>query len=139
MTILAGNMIHWTVQTETNIIQGQKALEDLRVELDNALKEIVSEVRSEENEIIRTTYGSLIVIDVHNRDIVDNLARQDVQSLDDFEWLAQLRYYYHEKETTILGKTYLGSQLEIKCINSVKEYGYEYLGCSPRYLFELDL
>lgn len=62
----------------------------------------------------------MITIEVHNRDIVDTLNKQQCESLNDFLWLQQLRYYLHEDKTIH------------KQVTSTLEYGYEYLGATSR-------
>jgi dynein heavy chain len=37
---------------------------------------------------------ALITTDVHARDIVQELWREQITSVDDFTWKKQLRYYY---------------------------------------------
>jgi len=51
-------------------------------------------VRNELTPLLRFTLGSLIVIDVHQRDVLEQLIAQQVQSKEDFDWLAQMRYYF---------------------------------------------
>ena len=51
-------------------------------------------VRQDLDPLLRRTISSLIVIDVHNRDIVSELVRDRVLSQDAFEWIAHLRYYW---------------------------------------------
>ena len=37
--------------------------------------------------------GALIVIEVHARDVVDQLIGAEVAAVNDFDWVAQMRYY----------------------------------------------
>ena len=39
---------------------------------------------------------ALITLDVHARDIIDNLVEEQVSSTQDFNWLQQLRYYWDD-------------------------------------------
>ncbi|RZF38562.1 hypothetical protein LSTR_LSTR006157 [Laodelphax striatellus] len=64
--------------------------------------------------------GALVVIDVHARDVVQGLIVKNVIVDDDFQWLCQLRYYWEEEI------------MVTRMINSSLNYGYEYLGNSPR-------
>ena len=58
---------------------------------------------------------------MHARDVVDQLIQYKLESIYDFEWLSQLRYYFDKQEGVI-----------VKMINSVQNYGYEYLGNTGR-------
>ncbi|KAJ3083598.1 Dynein heavy chain 6, axonemal, partial [Rhizoclosmatium hyalinum] len=79
-------------------------------------------VRGDLTKIQRAILGALITIDVHNRDIVQGLINAKVTGLNDFEWAKQLRYYWDMEVDTC----------QVKMSSSVFNYGYEYLGCSPR-------
>ena len=55
---------------------------------------MVAIVRKDLNILQRTLMGALIVLDVHARDVVTNLAAKRISSLNDFEFAMQLRYYW---------------------------------------------
>lgn len=40
--------------------------------------------------------GALIVLDVHNRTVVDNMIKVKVDNIESFDWTKQLRYYWEE-------------------------------------------
>lgn len=48
------------------------------------------------NQII--TVNALIVIDVHAKDVVANLAEQRIDDINAFEWISQLRYYWENDD-----------------------------------------
>jgi len=58
------------------------------------LKDIVILVRTDLSELDRLTLGALVTIDVHNRDVVSSLVKDNCTSPQDFSWMAQLRYYW---------------------------------------------
>jgi len=68
----------------------------------------------------RITLGALVVIDVHARDVVAELDRKAVSSVYDFNWLAQLRYYWQKQKALV------------SIINAYVGYAYEYLGNTAR-------
>jgi dynein heavy chain, axonemal len=49
--------------------------------------------------------------------VIQELDGANVTTINDFNWLSQLRYYFQGKETGMI----------VKMINSVQKYGYEYL------------
>lgn len=42
--------------------------------------------------------GALITIDVHAREVVDNMVRVRVDNVTDFDWTCRLRYYWEAKD-----------------------------------------
>jgi dynein heavy chain len=68
------------------------------------------------------TLEALITLDVHSRDILDSLIANKVKSVDDFEWNRNLRYEWDEQN----------NQCSVLQYDACFNYGYEYLGCSPR-------
>jgi len=50
-------------------------------------------IRSDLKPLYHKVAVALITADVHNRDIVMNLVNSDVESIHDFAWQQQLKYY----------------------------------------------
>lgn len=89
--------------------------------LKSELNEIVTLIRSKEiSNLQRITIKALIVIDVHAKDVVDELIQKGVKSDTDFNWLAQLRYYYEDQDVMV------------RIINAGVRFANEYLGNSDR-------
>ena len=59
--------------------------------LSRMLSDIIQLVRSEIPPLVRCTLEALIVIFVHNKDTVADLVKNSIESVDDFDWLVQLR------------------------------------------------
>jgi len=82
---------------------------------------VVNQVRGDLKSLQRKTLEALVVIEVHARDIIEELIYKGIHSLHDFLWQTQLKYYF-------LSKT----NLKLKLMHFEKEYGFEYLGNSNR-------
>ena len=67
----------------------------------------------------RSIMSALIVIEVHARDVVENMRGEGVKDVNAFEWISQLRYYW--EDDTIM-----------RAVNAKFNYGYEYLGNTGR-------
>lgn len=65
---------------------------------------------------------SLITIEVHARDVIEKLCKANCSSVNDFEWVSQLRFYWDRDQNDCL----------VKQVLSVFTYGYEYQGNNGR-------
>lgn len=78
----------------------------------------------------RATLSALVVMDVHARDVVAQLAAEGIEGQPQhFSWLSQLRMYWElspgqpdRQDKTIV----------VRMMNAQAVYGYEYLGASSR-------
>jgi len=52
------------------------------------LNELVEIIREDLNEVEMITIGSLIVLDVHAKDVVEDLMKQNTNNLEAFEWVS---------------------------------------------------
>uniref|UniRef100_A0A8D1B9L3 Dynein axonemal heavy chain 12 n=1 Tax=Sus scrofa TaxID=9823 RepID=A0A8D1B9L3_PIG len=105
--VLCVSQMFWTSETQEVISGGTE-------ELQNQLNDIVELVRGKLSKQTRITLGALVTIDVHARDVVMDMINMD------FQWLAQLRYYWEYENA------------RVRIINCNVKYAYEYLGNSPR-------
>ena len=86
------------------------------------LEDIVMLTRQEISVLDRCTIEAMIVLDVHNRDLVKSLGEDMISKAYDFAWQSQLRYYFDPKDRGV----------EVRIINAIVDYTFEYLGNSPR-------
>uniref|UniRef100_A0A8C3GQP8 Dynein axonemal heavy chain 1 n=1 Tax=Cairina moschata TaxID=8855 RepID=A0A8C3GQP8_CAIMO len=84
------------------------------------LGDLVAVVRGKLSKMQRAVLSALIVIEVHAKDVAAKLIEENVTSVNDFEWISQLRYYWTRGD------------LYIRAVNAEFMYGYEYLGNSGR-------
>ncbi|XP_006892348.1 PREDICTED: dynein heavy chain 12, axonemal [Elephantulus edwardii] len=118
--VLCVSQMFWTSETQEVIRFGTEGLRKYHKELQNQLNDIVELVRGKLSKQTRTTLGALVTIDVHARDVVLDMIELGVSCDTDFQWLAQLRYYWENENT------------RVRIINCSVKYAYEYLGNSPR-------
>lgn len=122
MVVLAVSQIYWAVDVH-ECLQTHK-ISELRQFHDGLTKQLNETVavirRTDLTKLSSITVKALIVIDVHAKDVIFDLVGKNVIEVTDFQWLAQLRYYWEEERVTV------------KIINAVVNYAYEYLGNSDR-------
>ncbi|KAI7795154.1 dynein axonemal heavy chain 1 [Triplophysa rosa] len=116
--VIAGCQTFWTQEVSESLEKGDLA-DRLYPELETQLKDLVQLVRGRLSKMQRAVLSALIVIEVHAKDVAARLVEEGVCSVNDFEWISQLRYYWHD-------------DLFIRAVNAEFLYGYEYLGNSGR-------
>ncbi|RQM21208.1 hypothetical protein B5M09_003796 [Aphanomyces astaci] len=138
---LLGSQIIWTEESE-------KALEELEGGQEDALKKYYEVCNARLDDLIKLVQGILnallvvssfhpsilgeltkldrvkiitvITVDVHARDVIQTLVAKKVNSVLDFTWQSQLRYYYLDPQTT--------KQVAIRICDFRALYSYEYIG-----------
>ena len=130
--VQAVDMIYWTGEVEQAI--ADRGLAVYQKKYITQLLNTVKLVQGQLSKLQRTLVCTLIVVDVHNRDIVTRLIDSKVQDVQDFEWIQQLRYYWendasqqHHNPDAPVQKN-----CSIHHCNAHLWYGYEYLGNQPR-------
>ncbi|XP_066919650.1 dynein axonemal heavy chain 12-like [Clytia hemisphaerica] len=118
--VICASQIFWTLEVHEAIRAGPHGLVEYQDKLTKQLDDIVEIVRGKLSKQNRTTLGALVVIDVHARDVIDEMAQHGVQSENDFMWLSQLRYYWEN------------NNCYVRITNATVNYAYEYLGNSGR-------
>lgn len=86
------------------------------------LTKLTDLVRGNITSLQRKVVVALITQDVHARDIVEKLMNENVENLNTFVWVQQLRYYWEEKQETCM----------VQQVTASLQYGYEYLGATSR-------
>eukprot|EP00736_Rhodelphis_marinus_P009962 Rmarinus@m.13206 len=116
--VLAGSQFYWTLENEEAIRRaGTKGLIEYETKCNQQLEDIINIVRGGElRSMDRITLGALVTIDVHARDTVTSMIQSKVSTVDDFDWISQLRYYLED------------DRLVVRMISAQRDYGYEYLG-----------
>lgn len=84
--------MYWTGEVHNCLKSGHpRDLFEYHGKLEEQLSAIVALVRGKLSRQTRVTLGALVVIDVHAKDVVLDMAEKGVSSEQDFQWLAQLR------------------------------------------------
>lgn len=126
MVGLVGSQIWWTWEVEDSFRQvyaGNKyAMKELEAKLTRQLNDLVAMVREKLDPILRKKVNTLLIIDVHARDIVDGFVRESVLNAKEFAWESQLRFYWDKSLDDCIIK---------QCTGKFR-YGYEYMGLNGR-------
>lgn len=118
--VLCVSQTYWTAEVhETLNKKLSSAMKTYHVHLHEQLNDIIKLVRGKLSKQTRITLGALVVLDVHSKDVVQELFEKKVTFETDFQWLSQLRYYW-EDDTLV------------RITNATVNYFYEYLGNTPR-------
>jgi len=119
--VLIANQVFWTQQV-TSVLKQQKlrGLKVLQSKYIEQLDGLTSLIRQPLSNSIRQTVSCLLVFEVHNRDIISSLIKDEVADVESFKWTQQLRYYWEDES------------IVIRSINNNYDYSYEYAGNSAR-------
>eukprot|EP00505_MAST-04D_sp_SCG-Rhode-Island_P000249 Stramenopile-MAST_4_protein_249 len=94
--VLCVTQLIWTKHVTEAIQQHGASGIKSEVSVCNAqIDAIVRLVRGKLTKLERKTISPLVVLDVHARDVLLDLVHERVQSVSDFGWQSQLRYYYN--------------------------------------------
>ena len=77
------------------------ALNECYIHTKNQLQELIKMIRGTLEDVERRRIVALITQDVHNRDIVERLRDEEVNDLNDFRWLQQLRYIWDSEKDDV--------------------------------------
>ncbi|TMW60768.1 hypothetical protein Poli38472_000810 [Pythium oligandrum] len=119
----------WTnecIKALNEVSKGEKkALKQLKKKWISYLNKLADMVRGQLSSIERKKVVALITIEIHSRDVIDRLVKQNCKSVNDFDWLMQLRFYFNKD----LGESGI---CEVKQTVTSLQYSYEYQGNNGR-------
>ena len=121
--ILCVDMITWTFDTEEavgKLAEDPNAVSNYLVSYNAQIKQTVEVVKQDLDKLKRQIINTIIVMDVHNRDMIQHIINENVTRVQEFAWSMQLRYYWIEQNVSIW-----------HCAGNFP-YGYEYLGNQMR-------
>ncbi|CAM9180031.1 unnamed protein product [Ectocarpus fasciculatus] len=128
LTITTGSIM-WTLDCSkalAAIAAGSKsALRQQKKKQVSYLNKLTTMIRSPLSPVERNKVVALITMEIHNRDVIERMVKANCSSVNDFEWLSQLRFVFL-KDVGEFGKC------EVRQTNSVLEYSNEYQGNNGR-------
>ncbi|XP_050466815.1 dynein axonemal heavy chain 3 isoform X2 [Cataglyphis hispanica] len=116
--VICCSQIHWTSEVYESFEDNATA--SYLHKCTDQIEDIVELVKGKLEPGARITINALIVIDVHARDVVKLLVDKQVDNPLDFNWIAQLRYYW------------LDDCITVSMITTHVIYAFEYLGNTSR-------
>ena len=118
--VLNCSQVWWTTEVETAMEESEvEGVRDYFKVLDGQIMDLVQAVRGKLSKLQKISFNALIVIDVHARQVVDDLGKDGIGQKNAFEWIKNLRYYWDTDCT-------------VSCLQTNFPYGYEYMGNSWR-------
>lgn len=106
MVALLGTQIWWTFSVEdvfTRVARGDKhALKNELAKESEDVNNLINLIRTDISLLIRKAVNTLIILDVHARDIVDRFVRDSIMTAKEFAWESQLRFYWDKKPDDVV-------------------------------------
>lgn len=119
-----------------------RSINDLQLEIAGTILEFTEMVRKKLTGPVRQSTVALLTKYVHFRDILNGLLKHNVQGREEFRWQIQFRFEALNLQECVYKsafepedeEAFETQKLEIDCevFNSVRKYGFEYLGNCPR-------
>ncbi|CRG99093.1 dynein heavy chain, putative [Plasmodium relictum] len=104
----------------------ESAFVDYKKILIERINKLIKLVEKTEDYNIRTKLLSLIILDVHTRDVIISFIKKKISDSTSFDWQAQLKYYW------VYDKKINNYTCEIKICDFKTKYLYEYIGNSGK-------
>ncbi|KAL0237672.1 hypothetical protein PCE1_001066 [Barthelona sp. PCE] len=114
--VLIVSAVMWTRENELAI--EEQACEAQAEKQRKQIFALTNLVRGKLSRVHRTGIGALLTLDVHSRDVTDELIQHKVGDIRDFNWISQLRTYWDNDD------------IYIRMVQSNVRYKYEYLGAT---------
>lgn len=127
MVVLAGNQVWWTWEVEDvfrKVKKGDKmGMKNYARKMHKQISDLVQKVRQPNlTKNDRKKFNTVLIIEVHARDIIDSFVRDSIMDTREFEWESQLRFYWDQ----------LPDELMVRQCTGEFGYGYEYMGLNGR-------
>ncbi|XP_051888343.1 dynein axonemal heavy chain 10 [Pristis pectinata] len=126
MVVLAATQVWWTWEVEDvfqRVKKGDKqAMKHYAKKMHQQIDDLVTHITQPLSNNDRKKYNTVLIIDVHARDIVDTFVRDSIMDAQEFEWESQLRFYWER----------LPDELMVHQCTGRFDYGYEYMGLNGR-------
>ncbi|NXX13493.1 DYH10 protein, partial [Podargus strigoides] len=126
MMVLAANQVWWTWEVEDvfwKVKKGEKeAMKLYAKKMHKQIDDLVTRIAMPLSKNDRKKYNTVLIIDVHARDIVDTFVRDSILQAHEFEWESQLRFYWVREP----------DELSVQQCTGTFSYGYEYMGLNGR-------
>ncbi|XP_035496799.2 dynein axonemal heavy chain 10-like [Scophthalmus maximus] len=126
MVVLAATQVWWTWELEDvfeNVKKGEKhALKNFAQKMHQQIDELVTRITQPMKKNDRRKINTVLIIDVHARDIVDSFVLNSIMDPREFEWESQLRFYWVREQ----------DDLFVHQCSASFSYGYEYMGLNGR-------
>ena len=126
MVVNTGAQIWWTfevIDVFRRVREGDKTgMKRFANKSHTVLNDLIVAVRTPGTKQQTKRINTLIIIDVHARDIIDNFVRDSVLDEREFAWESQLRFYWDREKDDVL----------IRQCSGQFDYGYEYQGLNGR-------
>ena len=90
------------------------ALQELSGKLTNQLTDLTSMVRRDLGGEARKKVNTLIITDVHARDIIETFVRDSVMDAREFAWESQLRFYWDRTADDLMVRQCTGQRIHIR-------------------------
>lgn len=97
-------------------------MKDYLEKLNRQLDELIIQVRGDLLSNDRKKFNTVLIVDVHARDVIENFVRDGIVKCQEFEWESQLRFYW---------KREFDNLAVIQCSGTFS-YGYDYMGLNGR-------